>query len=41
MKEFRAWSKKKSVMVYDNEDYSYGLWDADLKIGTNCQQWLE
>ena len=28
MREFRAWSKKLSVMVYDDEDYSYGLWDG-------------
>ena len=26
--KFRAWHKEKNIMVYDNEDDTYGYWDG-------------
>lgn len=26
--KFRAWDKEGNIMVYDNEDDSYGYWDG-------------
>ena len=26
--KFRAWNKEKKMMVYDNEDDTYGYWDG-------------
>lgn len=26
--KFRAWHKVKNIMVYDNEDDTYGYWDG-------------
>lgn len=26
--KFRAWNKEENIMVYDNEDDTYGYWDG-------------
>lgn len=26
--KFRAWNKEKNIMVYNNEDDTYGYWDG-------------